>query len=107
MLATSMVLVIANRIVFTHSHILDNGEVISHAHPYDKTNDSEPFKSHHHTQAELFFFQNIEIFFPFVFILLKLIYLPPKEKYFIFSVKKVHPVNLTYQNVRAPPVLSI
>jgi hypothetical protein len=93
--------------VYTHSHILDSGEVILHAHPYDKTNDSAPFKSHHHTQAELFFFQHIEIFFPFIFLSLNLFYLLPRENHFIYPEKKVTLVVITSQKCRAPPLLYI
>jgi hypothetical protein len=106
-LAASMVLVIANRIVFTHSHILDNGKVISHAHPYNKTNDSEPFKSHHHTQAELFFFPHIEIYFSFVFLSLNLFYPLPRENHFVYSEKKATLDVITSQKCRAPPLLHI
>jgi uncharacterized membrane protein YwaF len=106
-LVASMVLVIADKIVFTHSHILADGRVISHSHPYDKTNDSEPFKSHHHTQAELFFFQHIEIFFPFVFFSLKLIYRPARENHFIYSERKATLVAINAQKCRAPPLLVI
>jgi len=106
-LAASMVLMIANKIVFTHSHILDNGEIISHTHPYDKTNDREPFKSHHHAQTELFFFQHIEIYFPFVFLSLNLFYPLPRENHFVYYEKKATLVVITSQKCRAPPLLYI
>jgi len=105
--AMGIVVTTVNKIVFSHSHILASGEVISHAHPYDKTNDSEPFKSHHHTQAELFFFQHIEIFFPFVFLSLNLFYKLPRENHFTYSEKKATLVVITSQKCRAPPLLYI
>lgn len=106
-LVISMVLMIANKIVFIHSHVLENGEIIFHAHPFDKTNDREPYKSHHHTRAELFFFQNFNILLPLVFLFLKLIYLPPKEIYFIYPEKKADSVGIPSRKCRAPPVLYI
>ena len=43
-----------NNAFFFHSHILSNGVVISHAHPFtEKTDSSAPFKSHKHTKYEL------------------------------------------------------
>ncbi|MDP4184259.1 MAG: hypothetical protein Q8862_03740 [Bacteroidota bacterium] len=44
-----------NALVFQHSHILANGEIITHAHPYtpDKNNHT-PFQSHKHS-AKAFF----------------------------------------------------
>jgi len=43
-----------NNTFFFHSHILSNGVVISHAHPFsEKTDSTTPFKSHKHTKYEL------------------------------------------------------
>ena len=43
-----------NTLINTHYHYLADGQVISHAHPYDKTADQgTPFKSHKHTKGEL------------------------------------------------------
>ncbi|MBN1416131.1 MAG: hypothetical protein JW973_13600 [Bacteroidales bacterium] len=58
-----MCLLIANNVAFTHSHQLSDGTIINHAHPYDKSNDTQPYKSHHHTQTELVFFINVQILF--------------------------------------------
>jgi len=40
-----------------------DGEIISHAHPYDKSHDTQPFKNHKHTSAELFFLDQIQLLF--------------------------------------------
>lgn len=42
--------------LYTHSHVLDDGTVITHAHPYDEGSGSSPFPSHHHSNAELLIF---------------------------------------------------
>jgi len=52
-----MGVLVANKAVFVHSHILNDGTIIEHAHPYNKSTDSTPYKSHHHTKAEFLFFQ--------------------------------------------------
>jgi hypothetical protein len=98
-----MGLCVANKVIFTHSHILENGTVYTHAHPYNKTNDSKPFKSHPHTSAEFLFFETLDIQFIFhCFIAISPIifkriqfhhYL--REKYFHFS--------LNPDSGRAPP----
>ena len=62
-----MGMLIANRCIFTHTHILENGSIVFHAHPYDKTNDAKPYKTHHHTNAELLFLDLINLLFPVVF----------------------------------------
>lgn len=54
-----MGLLIINKTVFLHSHILANGTVVTHAHPYQKAGDSQ----HNHTKAAFFFYDNIELLF--------------------------------------------
>lgn len=49
-LLTSFIII---QTVFVHSHLLSNGTIITHAHPYNKQKDSSPFKSHHHSNGEL------------------------------------------------------
>jgi len=45
---------IFNQIACQHSHILPDGTVITHSHPYNKSDDTEPLKKHHHSNLELF-----------------------------------------------------
>ncbi|MBN2272905.1 MAG: hypothetical protein JXR41_03790 [Bacteroidales bacterium] len=58
-----MGMLIANKAIFTHSHQLKDGTIVNHAHPYNRSDDNQPFKSHHHTQYEFVFLNNIQIFF--------------------------------------------
>lgn len=37
-----------NRTVNTHYHLDDSGRLVTHSHPYDKSNDTGPFKTHGH-----------------------------------------------------------
>ncbi len=57
----AMALYIMNNAFFLHSHITKDGFVITHAHPFDKT-DKEPYKSHKHSKAELLFLQQFVLF---------------------------------------------
>jgi hypothetical protein len=59
-----------NDIVFLHAHELPNGEIIIHAHPYNKDADSAPLKKHHHSTEEYIAIQNIQLLFPFSFFIL-------------------------------------
>jgi hypothetical protein len=54
---------ISNRILFMHTHVLDDGTRIGHAHPYDKSSETSPFKTHRHTRDSLFFFQSAATLF--------------------------------------------
>ncbi len=56
-LLVAVITVISNKIFNTHIHQLSNGSWVYHAHPYNKTDDSKPIKSHTHTANELTFFQ--------------------------------------------------
>ena len=44
---------VVNRAVYAHSHVLADGTIIIHAHPYDKTNSHSPVTNHKHTVNEL------------------------------------------------------
>ncbi|MDD4730192.1 MAG: hypothetical protein PHN55_15755 [Dysgonamonadaceae bacterium] len=99
-----MGMLIVNTIVFTHIHQLDDGTIVEHAHPYNKANDSAPLKTHHHSNAELFFFQNSNILFLVAFMSLGMVFSVKKKKNsFDFILEH----SLTYINLhkeRAPPV---
>lgn len=49
-----------NATIFQHSHILNTGEVVTHAHPFaaDK-NSTSPFQSHSHSKSSLFLLSTI------------------------------------------------
>lgn len=42
-------LLITNKAIFLHSHKLNDGKTITHAHPYDTSNDTKPLKAHSHS----------------------------------------------------------
>ncbi len=63
LLVLSVGLLIVNNVVFMHAHKLSNGKIIVHAHPYNKSQDSAPFKKHNHTSKELFHISHIHLLF--------------------------------------------
>ena len=44
---------IVNKSVYTHAHVLADGTVIVHAHPYNATNESRSGTNHTHSENEL------------------------------------------------------
>ena len=54
---------IANKVMYTHIHKLENGRIVVHAHPYDKSENENPGRTHQHVKAELFFLQSLELLF--------------------------------------------
>jgi hypothetical protein len=104
LLSFLIVLQIINKSVYTHTHIMANGQVISHAHPYNKTTDSKPFKSHHHTRTEFVFYKNLGMLFPLVFLLLLVINNHYKLRLFLPDTDNLKPAWSTIRNNRAPPL---
>ncbi len=55
---------ILNIILFMHLHLLSNGEIIVHAHPFSKTQQSEnPLQHHQHSKGEILFFDSLLLLF--------------------------------------------
>ncbi len=95
---------IANKAIFMHAHRLSDGTVIVHTHPYNKSDDSNPYKSHHHTNAELLFFQNLEILFLIVFFTLALPALIKKIKHLFHLITRNTLNCIILHKGRAPPI---
>ncbi|MBL7972004.1 MAG: hypothetical protein JNL03_10835 [Prolixibacteraceae bacterium] len=96
-------LLIVNKVIFLHSHILTDGTIITHAHPYQTTDDSKPFKSHHHTQAAFSFFSNMQLLFCSAFAALFILTLHNK---LTLAVSGLLPYTCYYSSIlkgRAPP----
>ncbi|NOZ33685.1 MAG: hypothetical protein GXO80_00110 [Chlorobi bacterium] len=97
-------LFIVNKGVFMHSHKLANGSVISHSHPYNKSEDSKPYKSHHHTDTEFFFFQNLRILFLIIFFNFILFVVIKKVKYSFYFIIRHSLISEILHKGRAPPI---
>ncbi len=101
-----MTMLITNKIAFTHIHKLDDGTIVEHAHPYNKTDDSAPLKTHHHTNAELLFFHNLNILFLVALIALGIV-LSVKKKKISFQLKLAPTSShIHLHKERAPPYIS-
>lgn len=97
-------LLIANQGLFLHPHILENGTIVSHSHPYDKNQDSEPYKQHHHTKAEFLFYSNLNILFLSVLLIVSFLSLISKNISFV-DVEKNYFRFFSFSFLgRAPPV---
>lgn len=100
-----ILLIVANKTFYTHSHVLDDGTVITHAHPYDKGADNAPLKNHHHTTAELLLF-NILNFLPTVAFAFAFAILIKKKPFFhLTNEKSYHSTCWRFILGRAPPAL--
>ncbi len=53
LILTVLACLLLNSIVYQHAHKLDDGQVITHAHPYQSNPESEsPFEKHSHSEGE-------------------------------------------------------
>ena len=50
---------LVNNNVFIHEHILPDGTAVTHAHPYDKS--ENPEEKHQHSKAEFVFLDNLKV----------------------------------------------
>ena len=98
-------MMVANKIFYLHSHKLMDGTIVTHSHPYDKTGDNQPIKSHHHNSFEYALIQNLGILFFVVFISHLFILQTSKAVFKPGQIKLVTPtVNFLYAG-RAPPMI--
>lgn len=98
-------LLVINNVMFLHSHQLENGNIITHSHLYDKSNDSAPIKSHHHSKTELTFLVNLQLLFIFTLIFIIVPDVAKKKSYVVIN-QQFYPkgFKMLYQG-RAPPLL--
>ncbi len=100
-------LLIINKAVFFHSHSQNNGTIVSHSHPFNKSEDAKPLKSHKHTSIEFLLLENLELLIPLVVIgltYIKKVTARTLNSYYGF---KASPVYIVLKNGRAPPSSSM
>lgn len=108
--ATSLLLLaflfqIYNKAIYTHSHLLDDGTIITHAHPYTKTDNSGPVTNHSHTQNQLLLFSIAELLFFFYALITipfyRILFTDSVEKPVLFSLR----LNDCHLKNKSPPLL--
>ncbi len=56
-----ILMLFANYAFFKHTHVLDNGNIITHAHPYTQESSDDPQPKHDHTKGELIFLSGLSL----------------------------------------------
>lgn len=100
---TLSILLITNNAFFTHIHKLPNGNIITHAHPFNKSENSNSTQ-HTHTDFQIFILQQLQLL-----VLLSLITIVFLQVQIILSVPaykkhKLAGLILNLSSPRAPPV---
>jgi hypothetical protein len=111
LIAISLIVVVGihslNSFFNTHSHRLPDGTVITHAHPYDHSSDTNPFKSHKHTATELVFLASMIHFLPAIaFLLIGLVVVCGKRTNHIFQLLP-RQFFVGIPSLRGPPALAV
>jgi len=96
-------LLVVNKTLNTHTHQMIDGTLVSHSHPYDKPNDTNPIKSHQHTKTAFYFFEIIDILVFTLYGLIILLFLSGKEKLALYPVIVFNSEPIFHDKGRAPP----
>ena len=104
----AIVLLFENSVINWHYHVLPNGEVICHAHPYKKQhNDTSQDNSHSHSDKDLIILQlitNPNILLTFLFTALCSIFLPFYRINYSFNFLIPYKEYYKLSKERAPPI---
>jgi len=98
-----MCLMILDKAFFLHTHKLSDGTIIVHAHPYNKSADSKPFKTHHHSDTIFHFYHVVNLLFLTAFLTFTLAVSFKKVKCLSFQSKITSCRFVSYKKGRAPP----
>lgn len=101
-----LLLSIVNRSVYIHSHQLENGEIVTHAHPFNQQDDNAPLKSHHHTALEFLILSSLDIFTfsTVLFLALKIAHIIVSKNYFFKTITRQF--HYHYKKNKSPPFLN-
>lgn len=92
-----------NKVAYTHVHVLPNGSLVSHAHPFSNSAESNKNSSHQHSSLELYLLDILEVL---IFSVIATIILKPSTPTFISreaNSYRLLPVLVQSPPGRAPP----
>ena len=61
MLILVMGCLLVNQALYTHTHVLPDGSIVSHAHPFSKNAGCNKSTSHQHSSSELFLLNLLDV----------------------------------------------
>lgn len=101
-----------NQLSNWHYHVLGNGIMVKHAHPFNKAeNPGTPFSSHKHTDFEFFIIGQLSalslLLVVLLLTLLAVIGFPIRKIFYSFELPFLQQQVLSLQFLRAPPQRSI
>lgn len=96
---------LVNQALNTHTHVMPDGSIISHAHPFNKSQESKQGGSHQHSAPEFFLLHNLQLLFFVAFLSLILKELAREFRKVYCITGEYIPVSIVLFPGRAPPQL--
>lgn len=108
-IAISLIVIVGihslNSLFYTHRHKLADGTIITHAHPFSKSSDTTPFKSHEHSSDELTFLASLIYFIPSLTLVMACVSLISEHSFDQQVEKIIGKLSFLNPQLRAPPSL--
>ncbi|PWD98053.1 hypothetical protein [Marinilabilia rubra] len=105
LMIAAMSLLILNKALFTHTHITKGGQIISHSHPFKPETGNNSPAAHQHTAVQFHLLDNLQLFFPILFLFISLALFRNKKKYTTSLKAHFSESDIASRYGRAPPVL--
>lgn len=100
-----MGMVLVDKALFTHTHLMSDGTLITHSHLFDKTKESQSGKSHQHSKIEFQLFQNLQVLFLLLAGTLPIWILKGRFEKIFFTYSQFKPALISSASGRAPPIM--
>ena len=100
-----MTAMMVNKVVYTHVHVLDEGSLVSHAHPFKQSSANDSQNTHQHTNLVLYLLEQLDILIysaVAVYILRRIV---QSGSLLVPATAPLRPAFVPLHQVRPPPVL--
>lgn len=94
---------ILNNAIYLHTHILADGTKYVHAHPFNKSTESDAPVSHNHTKIEFILLDHILLLVPFLVALFTLLLAIQRKEYSSYQLAFVKSTENHHFYLRGPP----
>ncbi|ALO15517.1 hypothetical protein L21SP5_01877 [Salinivirga cyanobacteriivorans] len=103
-LVFTAIFIIANKAIYLHVHEANDGTLIVHAHPFNKSADNDPIKKHHHNLLEYVLLSHFDLLFIASLLFTLAGKFAPEIILGIKRKKCSGHIFLTFKPLRAPPL---
>ena len=101
-----LLLNIVNKSLYVHSHQLESGEIVMHAHPFDQQGEDQPIKSHKHTSLEYLVLSAFDVFNLAIILFIIAAFIVAISTKIYFSKTLIKQFHFHYKQNKSPPFLN-